>query len=57
MLEEKDFIKLVALEEKYSFYKNVVNIQPLTVLNENKIEKSLVKIMLKLIDYYAQCIS
>jgi len=55
-LVENDFIKMINLEERYNYSKSLMKIQRLQNLKEQGVQKSMVKIMLQLIDYYATCI-
>lgn len=57
MLCENDFIKMITLEEQYGYLKSLIKIQEFNLRVEEANEKAMMRVMMQLIDYYAQCIS
>jgi hypothetical protein len=48
---------MINLEERYNYFKSLIKLQRLHNYNESGNEKNMVKVMIQLIEYYAQCIS
>jgi hypothetical protein len=56
-MTENDFIKLINLEERYNYLRSLMKIQRLNDFCDQQGEKGMLGVMLKLSEYYAQCIS
>ncbi len=48
---------MINLEERYNYFKTLIKLQRMHNYKEDQNEQIMVKVMVQLIEYYAQCIS